>query len=91
MDTEILLAPVKLALRIKSEAFDEDIEDLIRACKKDLQVAGVKKIQDDDPLIKRAVVLYCKGNFGDNDNAVRYLQSYESLKISLCLAGDYLA
>ena len=47
--------------------------------------------KEDDPLIKRAVVLYCKAHFGADDNAGRYQQSYDMLKGSLMIAGDYRA
>lgn len=44
-----------------------------------------------DPLIKQAVKLYCKGNFGyGGDDAERFQKSYESLANSLSLCGDYL-
>ena len=36
-----LLAPVKLALRITTDAFDSEITDLIQAAMLDLGVAGV--------------------------------------------------
>ena len=49
------------------------------------------KISESDPLIKQAVKLYCKGNFGNGgDDAERFLKSYESLANSLRLCGDYL-
>ncbi|MCR1952999.1 head-tail connector protein [Clostridium sp. DSM 100503] len=81
---------IKRNLRISIDAFDEDIRDLIEASKKDMKSHGVKKIEEDDPLIIRAVDLYCKGHFYlDNKDAERYLESYESLRDHLSLAGDY--
>ena len=85
-----MLEKVKLALRIKSNKTDEDILDLIEACKIDLTTAGVKKINKDDALIIQAVKLYCKANYGlDNDDSEKYSKAYETLKISLALCGDY--
>lgn len=85
-----MLEKVKLALRIKSSKTDEDILDLINACKIDLSVAGVKKINEDDALIGQAIKLYCKANYGlDNKDSDKYLKSYELLKSSLALCGDY--
>ncbi|WP_313413143.1 phage head-tail connector protein [Sedimentibacter sp.] len=43
-----------------------------------------------DPLIKRAITLYCKANFGyDNPDAERFAESYKMLKIHLALSSDY--
>ena len=84
-----MLEKIRLSLRLTNNAFDDEINDLIEACKLDLKLAGVVNFQDDDPLILRAATLYCKGHFGFADAGVKFLQSYEMLKISLCLAGDY--
>lgn len=97
-----LIDKVKTALRLKSPAFDDEIEGLIAACKADLRLVGVI-IPDDappaegeeptagDPLIERAVILYCKGNFGYIEGGERYVKAYDLLKCSLSLAGDYNA
>lgn len=85
-----MLEKVKLALRIKSNKLDEEITDLIEACKIDLSLSGVRKIEDTDPLIQQAIKLYCKANFGlDNKDSEKYQKSYDMLKISLSLCGDY--
>lgn len=85
-----MLEKVKLALRIKSIKLDEEIEDLIGACKIDLSISGVRKINEEDPLIQRAVIIYCKANFGmDNKESEKYQKSYDLLKQSLSLCGDY--
>lgn len=85
-----MLEKVKLALRIKSIKLDEEIEDLIEACKIDLSISGVRKINEEDPLIQRAIIIYCKANFGmDNKESEKYQKSYDLLKQSLSLCGDY--
>ena len=85
-----MLEKVKLALRIKSIKLDEEIEDLIEACKIDLSISGVRKIAEEDPLIQRAIIIYCKANFGmDNNDSEKYQKSYDLLKQSLSLCGDY--
>ena len=43
-----MLEKVKLALRIKNNKLDDDITDLIDACKIDLSISGVKKIDETD-------------------------------------------
>lgn len=85
-----MLASIKLALRIKSSAFDEEINELIESSKIDLQISGITKIKEEDPLIRQAIKTYCKANFGlDNKDREKYQSSYESLKQHLSLCGDY--
>ena len=85
-----LLEEVKLNLRISSVIFDEgEIEPLIEACMADLKIAGVQKWDDSDPLCKRAAVSYCKGHFGYDDKADRFINIYEHLKIAMSLSSDY--
>jgi len=85
-----MLESMKLALRIKSSAFDLEILDLINAAKLDLRLSGIIKINEEDPLILQAVKIYCKANFGlDNKDSEKYQASYESLKQHLSLCGDY--
>lgn len=92
-----LIDDVKLALRISSgtTGFDAEVADLIAAAQADLVLSGVdpdKAADGDDPLIKRAVVTYCKAHFGfDNPDADRLAQAYAMLKAHLTLAGDYRA
>lgn len=85
-----MLEKIKVSLRIRTNKLDEEIEDMINACLLDLSVGGVKKINTTDPLIQQAVKIYCKANFGlDNKDSEKYYQSYEMLKKSLALCGDY--
>ena len=85
-----MLESIKLALRIKSSAFDLEILDLINAAKLDLRLSGIIKFEEEDPLILQAVKTYCKANFGlDNKDSEKYQASYESLKQHLSLCGDY--
>lgn len=87
-----MIEKVKVALRItsNSEKITSDITDLIAACKLDLSISGVKKIDEDDPLICQAIKLYCKANFFlENNESEKYQKSYDMLKQSLSLCGDY--
>lgn len=89
-----MLKAARLALRISSDAFDPEITDLISAARAELAEIGVlpsKTSSDTDPLIKRAVVLYVKAEFGlDNPDAPRYRESFDLLKRHLALASDYI-
>lgn len=81
-----LLAAVKLALRINTTAFDDEVQDLIYAALDDLAVAGVviaTGTEQTDPLIIRAVTTYCKVNFGQPDEYDRLKASYDEQKAQL--------
>lgn len=85
-----MLQDVKSSVRIINNKFDVELMNLIEAAKMDLFIAGVTKVDEDDPLIKRAIILYCKANFGlDNKDSEKYQNSYENLKEKLSLCGDY--
>lgn len=86
----MLIDDVKLSLRIKTSSMDEEISDLIEACKADLSISGIKIIVETDPLIKRAIVVYCKANFGlDEKDSEKYERSYIALKEHMALCSDY--
>jgi len=87
-----ILDDTKLSLRLTGSDFDIEVQDLIEAAKLDLKLSGVleAKIIDTDPLIKRAIILYCKAHFGyDNPDADRFMESYNMLKTHLTLSSDY--
>jgi uncharacterized phage protein (predicted DNA packaging) len=87
-----LLEDVRDALRVSGNDLDGEIQDLIDAAKADLSLSGVhpSKIIDTDPLIKRAVIVYCKAHFGwDNPEADRFAKSYDMLKQHLTLSTEY--
>ena len=87
-----MLNKVKLSLRISGDMFNIEIQDLVEAALTDLKISGVVNTDETDPLILRAVITYCKANFGyDNNEAERFQKSYDMLKQHLSLAGDYNA
>lgn len=75
-------------LRISSTTFDEEISDLVNACKKDLEQSGIYGDLS-DPLYLQAVVLYEKSYFGDNEEMEKIEKAYQALKTSMALSGDY--
>lgn len=84
-----MLEKIKLTLRINNNAYDQEIEDLIEACKMDLQISGVASslININDPLIKQAIKTYCKAHFGyDNADSEKLKESYSLLKQHLAIA-----
>lgn len=84
-----MLEKIKLSLRINNAEYDDEINDLINACKQDLKISGIHPslIQDTDPLIIRAITLYVKSDFGyDNADAEKFKRSYDLLKQHLAFA-----
>ena len=90
-----MLDKVKMALRIKTSAFDEELEGIIAAAETDLRLIGIKTTNDEentmtDPLIQRAIILYAKANFGFFEESEKYQKAYDNLRCALSLAGDYI-
>ena len=86
-----MLEKVKLALRITTDAFNQEIEDLIAAARLDLGIAGVSG-EIEDPLICRAVTTYCKLHFGEPDRVEWYDRlkaSYDEQKAQLSMTTGY--
>lgn len=85
-----MLEDVKKSLRATSSAFDEEVTELIESAKLDLKMAGIRVSDSPDALLRRAITIYCKANFGyDNPDADRFQDSYVMLKQHLSLSGDY--
>ena len=87
------LDDMKTALRITNTAYDIEIADLISSARSDLILSGVtdtKANSDVDALIKRAISVYVKANFGwANVDAERLQKSYDMLKNHISLSLDY--
>jgi uncharacterized phage protein (predicted DNA packaging) len=88
-----MLDKIKEVLRITTDDFDQEISDLIEACRSDLKLSGVSQTKinrDTDPLIKRAVSVYCKAHFGfDNPDFDKLTQSYDSIKKEMVISSEY--
>ena len=88
-----MLEKVKLALRITTTAFDSEINDLIDAAKVDLGIAGVvvpvTTETSLDVIIQKAIITYCKLNFGEPDEYERLKRSYDEQKAQLSMATGY--
>lgn len=97
-----MLDKVKAACRITSTAYDDELTDLIAAAKLDLTISGV--VHDDldldtdadadgeegaDPLIRRAIITYCRANLGSPDDYDRLKAAYDAQKGLLSMATGY--
>lgn len=85
-----ILDDVKVALRVSTNAFDSEITDLISAAQTDMKLAGITvTTSTTDPLIKRAVITYCRCNFGQPDDYDRLKESYDEQKAQMGMATGY--
>ena len=84
-----LLLKVKTALRITTDAFDDELTDLIAAAQIDLQIAGVVIPAELDAIVNRAIITYCKMNFGIPDDYDRLKKSYDEQKAQLSTATGW--
>lgn len=82
-----MLDKVKNSLGIRTTSLaDGELCDLIEAAKLDLGIAGVERVDEDDALILRAVITYCKMNFGvtgDYGDFDKLKKSYDEQKSQL--------
>ena len=84
-----MLEKVKTALRITTDAFNSEINDLIEAAKLDLGIAGVVVPNPLDALVSQAVITCCRLNFGQPDDYDRLKKSYDEQKAQLGMATGY--
>lgn len=95
-----ILSKVKVALRITTTDFDDQIKDLIKAACLDLGIAGIlmdtlivigTNTATYNDLALRAVITYCRMNFGDVDDGMydRLKASYDEQKAQMQMATGY--
>ena len=83
------LAKVKQALRIKTDAYDDELLDLVSAAEQDLGVAGVIIPNKSQEIVLRAVITYCKMSFGLPEDYDRLKRSYDEQKAQLSNTTGY--
>lgn len=86
-----MIDKAKLALRVVTTAYDDDISDLISAAQLDLGIAGVELPTALDTLCERAIITYVKVHFGASADAdyERLKKSYDEQKAQLATATGY--
>lgn len=89
-----LLDKVKMACRISTTAYDDELTDLIDAGLADIGITNVRAdllVRQDEmsPLIQRALITYCRLNFGEPDDYDRLKISYDEQKAQLIMSSDY--
>lgn len=87
-----MLNLVKLALRITTNAYDDELTQLISSAVIDLGFGGMVDtitVQNADSVVKQAVITYCKMNFGIPEDYDRLKRSYDEQKAQLGTATNY--
>lgn len=84
-----MLSKVKLALRITTNAYDDELSGLIEAAKLDLGIAGVIIPAELDAIVSLAIITYCKCHFGEPDEYDRLKASYDEQKAQLSMCTGY--
>lgn len=84
-----MLELVKNALRIRTNAFDDELAMLIEAAQIDMGIAGVTLPTELDSVVKMAIITYVKMNFGEPDEYDRLKASYDEQKAQLSMATGY--
>ena len=84
-----ILQAVKIALRISTDAFDAELAELVDAARADMRLAGIVNLDQDDPLVRRAIITYCRLNFGQPDDYDRLKRSYDEQKAQMGMATGY--
>ena len=83
------LDKVKMGLRIKTTAYDEELADLIAAAQTDMGIAGVVVPSTLDEIVTKAIITYCKMSFGLPEDYDRLKRSYDEQKAQLVTATGY--
>ena len=84
-----ILDKVRMALRISTTSFDDELTDLINAAQSDLGIAGVVLPTELDEICTRAIITYCKMSFGLPEDYDRLKASYDEQKAQLVTATGY--
>lgn len=86
-----MLNRVKMALRITTNAFDDEITGLINSALGDLGLVGISQasLNSADELVTTAIITYVKLHFGEPSDPDRLKKSYDEQKAQLITATGY--
>lgn len=92
-----LLDKVKVACRVTSAAYDDELSDLISAALEDMGITDINPsvLTDDDaainPLVRQAVVTFCRMYFGtpSTDVFTRLKESYDEQKAQMLMSSEF--
>lgn len=85
-----MLDNVKVALRLTTTAYDNELTNLIASGIQDLGISGViTESVLSDPLLNTAVITYCKMHFGSPPDFDKLKKIYDEQKAQLSMATGY--
>ena len=84
-----MLDLVKKSLRITSDVYNDELNNLIDSAQLDLGIAGVTLPTKLDAICKTAICTYCKLHFGSPDDYDRLKASYDEQKAQLSMTTGY--
>lgn len=87
MDEKLVEELARIA-RVSFEKGKQELEGLVESCRREMELAGIYG-DENDPTYRQAIRLYCKGNYGYDDNAERFIAAYEALRDTMALSGEY--
>ena len=88
MTSAEMLANCKTAMRITTDAYDDEITSYINAAELDLGIAGVVYEAVDD-VVQKAIITYVRMSFGNPPNYDRLKAAYDEQKAQLQVATGY--
>ena len=83
------MGKIRLALRISTSDFDDEIERLFYSGITDLGIAGVEVPEALDYIVSTALITYIRVHFGQPDNYGDLKASYDEQKAQLSTATGY--
>lgn len=89
LNNQDLVTKAKLALRVKTTAFDSEIDRLIDAAFQDMNIAGVSIQGSMTAIVETAAITYVALHFGEPDDYDRLKRSYDEQKAQLSTNSDY--
>lgn len=89
MTAQDMLTSTKTALRVVTDAFNEQITLLLDAALLDLGVAGVVVPSEASPLVQQACITYVRMHFGEPDDYDRLKRSYDEQKAQLATCTGF--
>lgn len=84
-----MIEKVKKAMAITTNAYDDELSDLIDAALLDLGIAGVDNTLINDKMVQRAVITYCRMMFHSPADFDNLRWAYEQLKGQMAIATGY--
>ena len=88
MSDMLLIEELKRIVRVRTADAELELQGLVEACKKELELAGIYG-DETDPLYRQALRLVCKSHYGYDVDSVRVQGAFGSLRDAMALSGDY--